>query len=79
LPFERAVFVAVCADSNMRAALSLQSDLWKGGEMVVLRELLSGLANPERQRWYDPLRGHFWTAFSDAAGTKGEGRGGGGG
>lgn len=29
----------------------VQSDLWKGGEMVVLRELLSGLQNPERQRW----------------------------
>jgi len=29
----------------------VQSDLWKGGGLVVLRELLSGLANPERQRW----------------------------
>ena len=29
----------------------VQSDLWKQGEMVCLRELLSGLANPERQRW----------------------------
>jgi hypothetical protein len=29
----------------------VQSDLWKSGGLVVLRELLSGLANPERQRW----------------------------
>jgi len=29
----------------------VQSELWKQGEMVCLRELLSGLANPERQRW----------------------------
>ena len=29
----------------------VQSDLWKGGGVIHLRELLSGLANPERQRW----------------------------
>ena len=29
----------------------VQSELWKGGEIVVLREILSALANPERQRW----------------------------
>jgi len=29
----------------------VQSDLWKGGEMLILREVLTGLANPERQRW----------------------------
>jgi hypothetical protein len=30
----------------------VKSDLWKGGEIIVLRDLLSSLANPERQRWY---------------------------
>jgi hypothetical protein len=29
----------------------VQSDLWKQGELVFLREFLSALANPERQRW----------------------------